>query len=97
MPFLATDFAIFKRLTGAPLDSQGRPLRDPIGIPANQERVMPPDQGGGFGPSYGVRIPLLKHPYDTAHGLSSKDPDAYRMFAKGFDKDSFRQIPVFTL
>jgi hypothetical protein len=95
MQFLEADLAVYKRLTGSPLDSQGRPALDPITrIPVNRSRLLPPDFGGGYGPSYGVRIPVMKAPHDFSHGLTSKDQGALPLF-KGFALDTFRQIPVF--
>lgn len=95
MFLLAVDLAIFSRLTGAPLDNQGRPQLDSATkIPVNRHRVMPPESGGGVGPSYGIRIPSLKTGQDLLHGLTSKDPSATRLYG-GFSADTFRQVPVF--
>jgi len=94
MFLLAADLAIFSRLTGAPLDAQGRPQLDATTkIPVNRHRVLPPEAGGGSGPSYGVRIPALKTGQDFMHGLTSKDPLASRLYG-GFSADTFRNIPV---
>jgi hypothetical protein len=91
---LELDLAIYRRLTGAPLDRTGRPVLDPISkIPVNTYRILPPDHGGGTGPSYGIRIPMLKHPHDLGNYLTTQDQSALPLF-KGF-ADTFRQVPVF--
>lgn len=76
MLFLETDLAVYKRLSGYPLDAKGRPQLDPNGVPVNRERVGPPDLNlyeqvwdpitetysavAPLLPSYGIRIPVLK-------------------------------------
>ena len=96
MVFLELDLAVFRRLVGAPLDSKGLPLIDPkTREPYNRHRVGPPDHGGGEVPSYGIRIPTMTHPHDAAHNLTSKSPNSTPLF-KGFNKNSFRQVPVFS-
>ena len=94
MLFLETDLAFFKRLTGAPLDSAGRPVLS-AGVPTNRSLIAPPGVGGGTAPSYGVQIPLLKQPFKGQAGLTSQNQDALRPFAQGFDPSAFRQVPVF--
>lgn len=50
---LETDLAIYKRLTGYPLDAKGRPaLDEKTGIPINREVIGPPD------------LNLVEHTYD---------------------------------
>jgi len=95
MLFLELDLAIFERLTGAPLDDKGRPKMGPDNLPVNRCIPGPPKMNGELQPSWGIRIPQLKAPFDTYHGLTSNDPMAYRMFEKGFSPSSFRQVPVF--
>jgi hypothetical protein len=92
---LELDLAVYKRLTGAPLDSRGLPELDPIThVPVNTSRVIPPGQGGGEGPSYGIRIPVMKHPFEASRGLTTNNPGATPLF-RGFSQDTHRQIPVF--
>lgn len=92
---LELDLAIYRRLTGAPLDKTGRPVLDPITkIPVNNYRILPPDHGGGTGPSYGVRVPMIRHPHDLGNYLTTQDQSALPLF-KGF-ADTFRQVPVFS-
>jgi hypothetical protein len=109
--FAETDLAIYKRLTGYPLDSKGRPLLDATGVPVNREVIGPPEMNGYDKiwdapnqkfieappqlPSYGVRVPLAKQGQTGARGLTNQDPDALRPFALGFEPNSFRQVPVF--
>lgn len=110
MIFLETDLAVYKRLTGYPLDNTGRPLLDANGVPKNREIIGPPDLNGvehifdaeGVSyplnpvlPSYGIRIPTMLPPFRNQRSLSSRDPDALRAFIQGFDANSFRQVPVF--
>lgn len=95
MFLLAADLAVFRRLTGAPLDNQGKPVLGADGIPTNRWLPGPPEINGVKQPSYGLRLPVLKSPHDTSHGLTSKDPDAYRPYELGFDPAGFRQVPVF--
>jgi hypothetical protein len=107
---LEMDLAIYKRLTGYPLDSQGKPLTDGAGVPTNRERIGPPDLNpyertydattGTFTtvlptlPSYGIRIPLMKGPFRGGAGITSFSPDAIPLFDK-FDESALRQVPVF--
>lgn len=94
MLFLASDLAIFRRLVGYPLDSSGLPKMDPVtGLPAN--RLLPKYPEKNRRPSYGVRIPVYKAPYDGSHQLSSKNANSVRLFEAGFEPFAFRQIPVF--
>jgi len=91
--FLAVEWAIYKRLTGWPVDSKGRPQVGADNKPLNSLIIGPPETGRK--PSYGVRIPQLKAPYDLSHPLTSKTPDAIRLFEKGAESQGFRNIPVF--
>lgn len=93
MMFLELDLAIYKVLTGYPLDGKGRPLLDGQGVPVNRSAFGVGSSGRK--PSYGIRIPQLVAGYDGKRGLTSQDPEAYRMFKKGFSPNTFRQIPVF--
>lgn len=96
MIFLACEWAIFQRLVGWPVDSHGKPkVNSTTNRPDNSLLIGPPETNGARLPSYGVRIPMLKAPYDTSHPLSSKTPDAVRLFDKGMDAAASRQIPVF--
>ena len=93
MIFWAVDLAVYRRLTGAPLDQQGRPLLDSNGVPTNRHRVLPPDHGGGTGPSYGVRVPVMRHPHEPSRGLTSCDQTvrgSYEQFSK-----ALRNVPIF--
>ncbi len=92
---LACDLAIFKRLTGHPLDSQGRPVRDPVThIPINRHVIGPPNGSDEtLAPSYGVRIPTPKGP--TGLDLKTNNPDAIKLYDAGFHRDDYRQVPVF--
>lgn len=93
MMLLELDLAIYKALTGYPLDGKGRPLIAPDGLPDNRSLF-----GAGLSgrkPSYGMRIPMLRGSYDAKRGLTSQDPDAVRIFKQGFDANMFRQVPVF--
>lgn len=109
MMLLEVDLAIYKRLSGAPLDDRGRPMTDGAGIPINRERIGPPDllpyervYDAGTKtstavlptlPSYGVRVPLTKGPV-SRQGLTSYNQDGLPVFDK-FEPYSFRQVPVF--
>jgi hypothetical protein len=93
MIFLAADLAIFERLTGAPLDSKGRPKVDSAGVPVNRNVIGPPKRG--MLPSYGIVLPMAKHPNDQLNTLTTNDPDAVRLFEKGYDPAGFRQVPIF--
>jgi len=99
MQFLGTNLAIYKRLTGYPLDSKGRPQLDGSGVPMNREVIGPPnstlDGSPPQLPSYGVRIPMMKEAFRGQRGLTSNDPDALRALQKGFDPRNMRQVPVF--
>ncbi len=102
MLYLAVDLAVFRRLTGYPLDNKGRPRVDASGVPLNRLIFGPPTGASTTTPdatrvpSYGIQIPVAKSPYDAAHGYTSNDPDAVRLFEKGFDPNGFRQVPVFS-
>lgn len=108
--FLEVDLAIYRRLTGYPLDSTGRPLTDGAGVPTNRECIGPPDlnpyeriydaETGTYTtvlpvlPSYGIRVPLLKGSFRGSQGLNSQAPNAIPLFDK-FEPDAFKQVPVF--
>lgn len=105
---LEVDLALYRRLSGAPLDERGRPQTDGNGEPINREMIGPPDlrpyervydeETATYTavlptlPSYGVRIPLVKG--SSRHGLTSFNQDAVPLFDK-FEPHSFRQVPVF--
>lgn len=93
MMFMELDLAIYKVLTGYPLDGKGRPLLDASGVPQNRSSFGVGSSGRK--PSYGIRIPQMLPPFDGKFGLTSQDPNAYRMFRKGFSPNTFRQIPVY--
>lgn len=111
MLFLEVDLAIYTRLVGAPLNSKGLPIVDNNGVPVNRAVIGPPDLNPNLFiydtvsgapipqrpllPSYGIRIPTLVPPYKALRGLTSRDPDAMRIFTAGFDPNTFRQVPVF--
>lgn len=99
MLFVETDFAIYKRLVGYPVDDKGRPMVDTLGVPTNREVIGPPnynfDGSPPLLPSYGIRLPTMPAPHRAQRGLTSRDPDAVRQFLAGFDPLSFRQVPVF--
>ena len=110
MLLLEIELAIYQRLTGAPLDPQGRPLLDADGVPVNRASIgrlgRPVDRtwdevNGVFipvdtrVPSYGVRMPLTASPTAlNTRGLTSRDPAAVRLH-QGFNPSGFRQVPVF--
>ena len=109
--FLATDLAVYKRLTGYPLDSRGVPQTDQSGLPINREVIGPPDLNPyervydavnkSFEPryptlpSYGVRIPMLRSNVQAPNGLTSQDPQSAQIYAQGYEPAAFRQVPVF--
>jgi hypothetical protein len=98
MLFLACDLAIYRRLTGAPLDNKGNPVIDPAtGKPVNTSIIgAPNDQGEVVRlPSYGIRIPLLKSPQKGQGDLSTLTPETVRLYSRGFEPHAFRQVPVF--
>lgn len=90
---LSVDLAIFQRLTGAPLDNQGRPVLDASGVPVNRSLINPPSLGG-TGPSYGIRIPVAKDPRQV-FDLKTSSPGTMQLFDRGFYRDQYRQVPVF--
>lgn len=110
MLLLEAELAVYKRLTGYPLDAKGRPLLGTDGLPKNREVIGPPDLlpyeriydpiTDTFQPvfpklpSYGIRIPTMKAPFMGQRGLTSQDPVALRLF-DGFESNSFKQVPVF--
>lgn len=92
MIFLETDLAIFKRLVGYPLDSQGLPLLGEDQRPVNREVIGPPDMNPFEQvwdpikqemvpvfprlPSYGIRLPQPTGDADIKRGLTSRNPNA---------------------
>lgn len=76
-------FAIFRRLTGYPLDSQGRPLVDDKGLPQNRDG------------KFGLRIPAKK---STTSGPISPQgtatPEAWRFGTRGYEPNNYVQVPV---
>lgn len=92
MFLLAADMALFERLTGAPLDAQGRPVLGPDGRPKNRSLFGPPNVGRL--PSYGMRIPAFRAPYTGEEGLTSQNPSATKI-SDGIAPHGFRQVPVF--
>lgn len=93
MMFLEIDYAVYKLLTGYPLDKQGRPEVDAQGVPVN--RAAFGVGSSGRKPSYGIRIPQTVAGFDPKRGLTSQDPEALRMFTKGFSPGTFKQVPVY--
>lgn len=92
---LAVDLAIFKRLTGWPLDSSGRPVVDPTTlVPVNRTLVGPPRLEGVLQPSYGVRLPVPKMDI-SQYDLKTTSPETVKPYADGFHPDMFTQVPVF--
>jgi hypothetical protein len=95
--YLSVDLAIFERLVGAPLDSNGRPRLDTKGVPINRILVAPPlstqAEEGERLPSYGVRIPELSKARDTKRMLSSKNSNSVNL--NDFSRQAFRQVPVY--
>lgn len=105
---LEVNLAIYKRLTGAPLDGSGRPMTDGSGVPLNRERIGPPDlnlnerifdpETGEYTevlptlPSYGIRVPMTLQ--NSRQGLTSYNQDALPLFSK-FDPKAMTQVPVF--
>ena len=110
MFILEVDWAIYKRLTGYPLDSSGRPRIDPAtGAPTNRERIGPPDLNpyeklynedtGEFTPVL-PKLPSygIRIPMmkgsRAPQGITSFNPDGLPLFDK-FERNAFRQVPVF--
>lgn len=92
---LTVDLAIFKRLTGWPLDSNGRPEVDPVThVPVNRVMVGPPRLNGVPQPSYGVRIPVSRYGVKS-FDLTTGSPETTKVNYDGYEPDVFRQIPVF--
>lgn len=77
----ATLFAVFRRLTGYPLDAQGNPLLNADGTPRNIEG------------SYGLRLPALRRG-DDDQNLSRLNPDGLRLWDRGYHPNQFVQVPV---
>lgn len=102
------DWAIYKRLTGYPLDSEGRPRLDANGVPVNREVVGPPrlyahdrvwdsvtqtfTTRAPMLPSYGIRVPIILGNTPMT-GVSTRRP-AFRPHS-GYNPSSFRPVPVF--
>lgn len=80
---LSLTFALFRRLSGYPLDSHGRPQTDP----ATQR---PLNVDGKFG----MRIPLQLNG-NARTVLGTDNPDAIKLFEKGLAKDAYAQVPVY--
>lgn len=111
MIFLELDLAIYKRLTGFPLDSNGRPQLGTDGHPINREVIGPPDLNPlekvwdeanqqfipvyPTLPSYGIRLPMPKNSQDAKRPLSSHSPPTSPTAYGRFEPNSFRQVPVF--
>lgn len=78
---VALTLALFQRLTGYPLDSQGNPLLNTDGSPRNRNG------------SYGIRIPA---PLMTVSqgAPSTQTPDAVRLWGRGYHQNSYIQVPV---
>lgn len=91
---LSVDLAIFKRLTGAPLDSQGRPVVDAEQVPVNRNLVGPVRLNGERQPSYGVRIPVAL-PEVREFDLNTTSPETRKIHADGFYTDVFKQVTVY--
>ncbi len=112
MLFLETSLAIFKRLTGYPLDQHGHPLVDPrTGIPLNRELIGPPDLNSinrqkdtvsGKWIDIPPRLPSygVRVPMFSAapgaRGNATDDPSARNGY-KGFVPTAMKQIPVFEM
>lgn len=79
---VAIIFAVFRRLTGYPLDSQGRPLRDATGKLLNIEN------------SPGIRIPLIRQGQGQ-NVLSTDNPEGTKIAAKGWNPGTFQQLKVY--
>lgn len=92
MLLIECDLAIYKRLTGYPLDAKGRPQVDQTGRPINREVIGPPGLNPSdtiwdpinkvlipnlpLLPSYGIRVPTAIAPSRNERGLTSLDPAA---------------------
>jgi hypothetical protein len=87
MAYLAIDLAIYERLTGAPLDGQGRPLLDSRGVPRNRSCIAPPLHPKVRLPSYGIRIPQIKENAANSEQVVRPSDILLR---------SWRQVPVFS-
>ena len=75
--------ALFERLTGYPLDSQGRAMVHPTtGLPVNRHG------------SYGMRIPTPKETTSNT-ALSTDNPAALRLFGRGFHSNVYTPVPVY--
>lgn len=112
MLFLEASLAIFKRLTGYPLDQHGRPLLDPkTNKPLNRELIGPPDLN--FATKYRdsvtgewVDIPPRLPSYGVripmvatapgTRGSSTDDPSA-RLGKAGHVASAMKQVPVFEM
>jgi hypothetical protein len=86
MAYLAVELALFERLTGWPLDSQGRPRLDDKGVPINRLLIAPPLSPFLHLPSYGVRIPSFRKER-SVNGRTVRPKDLDRQW---------QQVPVFS-
>lgn len=78
---LALMFAIFRRLSGYPLDAQGNARRDTSGTLLNRDGVQ------------GVVIPMRLQGQERSD-LGTDNPDALRLFDQGFSRTALRKVPV---
>lgn len=103
MSFLAIDLALFEKLSGAPLDSKGRPELDDNKVPVNRTVIGPvgcnlPETHETLKPSYGVRIPLPKRPQkDSSFGLKGTQQSRLKLFDQGWEPHTFTQVPIFDI
>lgn len=74
--------AVFKRLTGYPLDSSGNPRLNAEGRPLNAEG------------SFGLRLPLRREGAGAKTPQTSI-PDDFRFGEIGYRKRQYRQVPVY--
>jgi hypothetical protein len=97
MSYLAADLAVFERLVGAPLDSNGRPKTDENGVPVNLLLCAPPlyqPEEVTRLPSYGVRIPMTRQGVDATRGRSTQNPRPFKP-TRDFVFGAWRNVPVF--
>lgn len=80
----ALTFAIFRRLTGYPLDARGNPL-----IVAGTSPPQPQNIDG----KWGIRLPVRRGG-TTPVLLDSHNPDSLRLWGRGYEVQSYRQVPV---
>lgn len=93
---LAIDLAIYERLVGAPLDSNGRPKLDANGIPVNRSIVAAASHVTPRLPSYGVRLPAIRQGVDGSRGATGHNVAPLHP-VKDFRYVAPRQVPVFPL